>query len=409
MQKRAEDRRYHFTYQVTCSYNGRVFYGVHSIDSLDAGFDGRGTALYESIKDYGKEQHKFERLVLYPTRLEAKAAYNELKASQIKNPKRPEDRKHHNVYRTTRFDGKFYIGVHSTDDLGDGYMGSGTYIGRSLKKHGRDRHVLEILHHCATRKEAFKKEAGLVTIDFIIDKMCMNNTIGGNEHGARVYGFTEESKRLIGLAAKKAHEDGKFAHLKGAQQKPEHVEKRAKANTGKKRTAEQIENLNRGQQEYYASADQEALNARGQKGAVTRKERGTNLGGRPKGTPMTEEQKDNLSKSHVLVNQNGEQFHVPNLSSFCYDRGIDKRALLNTSKRNKLKAPYLYTVQSIDGTDLEVHSKLEFCATHNIPRTSFSRTLQTGKFVCGYRIIAISEITRPEFVNGFKIQDHANI
>jgi hypothetical protein len=43
----------------------------------------------------------------------------------------------HTVYRTTNLvNGKFYIGVHKTDDPNDGYLGSGKLIGRAFQKYG---------------------------------------------------------------------------------------------------------------------------------------------------------------------------------------------------------------------------------------------------------------------------------
>lgn len=35
---------------------------------------------------------------------------------------RADERKFHYIYKITRFDGKYYIGMHSTDDLDDGYL-----------------------------------------------------------------------------------------------------------------------------------------------------------------------------------------------------------------------------------------------------------------------------------------------
>lgn len=227
---RAEDRKFHFTYKVTCSYNGRVFYGLHSTDELDdSSFSGKGTALNESKKDYGLEAHKLERIQIYPSRIEAKTAYNELKASELVNPCRPEDRKFHYVYKTTRFDGKFYIGIHSTDDLEDGYKGSGTHIIRSLKKHGKDKHALEILKLCDSRNDAFDLEETLVTEETLRDPLCMNKIKGGRQHGNRVYGVTEETRQKLSK------------HFKTVERTPEWKAKIGAAHRGKTMPREAVE------------------------------------------------------------------------------------------------------------------------------------------------------------------------
>ena len=56
-------------------------------------------------------------------------------------------RQYHYIYKITRLDesGRYYIGMHSTDDLEDGYFGSGKLIIRSINKHGKEKHQKEIL------------------------------------------------------------------------------------------------------------------------------------------------------------------------------------------------------------------------------------------------------------------------
>ena len=50
------------------------------------------------------------------------------------------------VYKiTNQINGKFYIGVHATSDVNDGYMGSGKYLKRAQNKHGIENFTKEIL------------------------------------------------------------------------------------------------------------------------------------------------------------------------------------------------------------------------------------------------------------------------
>ena len=42
--------------------------------------------------------------------------------------------------------------MHSTNNLEDGYLGSGKRLWHSIKYHGKDNHVKEILEFCHTRK-----------------------------------------------------------------------------------------------------------------------------------------------------------------------------------------------------------------------------------------------------------------
>ncbi|MFA9263238.1 MAG: hypothetical protein ACEQSB_08035, partial [Undibacterium sp.] len=63
-------------------------------------------------------------------------------------------KKYHYIYKTTcKITNKFYVGMHSTDNLEDGYLGSGKILGYSRKKHGDENHVREILEYLPSRVE----------------------------------------------------------------------------------------------------------------------------------------------------------------------------------------------------------------------------------------------------------------
>ena len=84
------------------------------------------------------------------------------------------------VYKVTnRFDGKFYIGCHSTLNANDRYMGSGTEIKEALKKFGRKSFVKEILFEYDTKEEMLTKEKELVTKEFCMRTDTYNRIEGG--------------------------------------------------------------------------------------------------------------------------------------------------------------------------------------------------------------------------------------
>jgi hypothetical protein len=74
---------------------------------------------------------------------------------------------------------KFYIGTHKTKNINDGYMGSGLYITRAIKKYGIENFQKEILHIFTNKKEAFAMEKELVNKDLLSDPMCYNLKEGG--------------------------------------------------------------------------------------------------------------------------------------------------------------------------------------------------------------------------------------
>lgn len=87
----------------------------------------------------------------------------------------------HFTYRTTRpsIDGAYYLGVHSTDTVEDGYIGSGMRLNASIAKYGREVHQREVIKLYQTRAEAMKAERVLVDAEALADPLCMNLTLGG--------------------------------------------------------------------------------------------------------------------------------------------------------------------------------------------------------------------------------------
>lgn len=80
---------------------------------------------------------------------------------------------------TNTLNGHYYYGIHSTDNLNDGYMGSGRRLNLAYKKYGKDVFVKEIIKFFNTRKEAALYESEIVTEVLIKDSNCYNLILGG--------------------------------------------------------------------------------------------------------------------------------------------------------------------------------------------------------------------------------------
>ena len=73
---------------------------------------------------------------------------------------------HYIIYKTTNLvNGKFYIGKHQTNDLNDGYIGSGKLLKRAIKKYGIENFKTEILFKCPTEAHMNLAEKVYVVID----------------------------------------------------------------------------------------------------------------------------------------------------------------------------------------------------------------------------------------------------
>ena len=69
------------------------------------------------------------------------------------------ERRYHYIYKTTCIiTGRYYIGMHSTDNLDDGYLGSGKRLWFSINYHGKENHTKEILEFLDSRKLLKERE-----------------------------------------------------------------------------------------------------------------------------------------------------------------------------------------------------------------------------------------------------------
>ena len=121
--------------------------------------------------------------------------------------------KYNFVYKTTNnLNGDYYYGVHSTNNLDDGYMGSGARIKRSINKYGKENFTREIVQFFSRKKCAYYLESAIVTQKLIDDPHCLNLAIGG--FGGNTYaGFTDEQLKDIGAKISKANKGKKIGPM----------------------------------------------------------------------------------------------------------------------------------------------------------------------------------------------------
>ena len=118
---------------------------------------------------------------------------------------------YHYFYKiVNNINGNYYYGVHSTNNIDDGYMGSGKRLGFAKKKYGIENFTKYIIKFFDTRKDAYEYEAKMVTEELVFDSSCYNMILGGNEcltqgmtavydkHGNRFLVRTDDPKFISG-------------------------------------------------------------------------------------------------------------------------------------------------------------------------------------------------------------------
>lgn len=76
---------------------------------------------------------------------------------------------------------KIYIGAHRTNNLDDGYLGSGDKIKLAIKKYGSNNFIKEILSLHPDETSMYLEENRLVTKEFISSDKNYNSTVGGKK------------------------------------------------------------------------------------------------------------------------------------------------------------------------------------------------------------------------------------
>lgn len=152
--------------------------------------------------------------------------------------------KEHNIfYKTTNsVNGKFYYGIHSTNNLEDGYLGSGITMLKAIKKYGKESFTREIVADYSTRKEASEYESRVVSMELVKMDECYNLKTGGDS------GFTQPISETTRAKMRESHK-GRILPLKFLENIGSFKKGKDHPNYGKKLTDEQKEfigKVNRG-------------------------------------------------------------------------------------------------------------------------------------------------------------------
>lgn len=175
----------------------------------------------------------------------------------------------HYVYITTnQINGKEYVGVHSTKNLDDRYLGSGKLIQQAISKHGPENFRRDILFMFDRRASALNCEAMLVNQDYIAREDTYNIKVGGEGGGVggeysawasdrrdelrqkfseiftgRV--VTEIHRERISATLKQWFQDN-GSHRRGAKWSDGSKQRMSNTVTGRKHTPETVEKIRQG-------------------------------------------------------------------------------------------------------------------------------------------------------------------
>lgn len=170
------------------------------------------------------------------------------------------EKQFHFIYKTTdKRNGNFYVGMHSTNDLNDGYVGSGKRLKHLIYKHGKDIFNFEILEFLPNRKSLKIREEEIVNQDFLLEEKCMNLKIGGTggfmnekhqfkcsqaaglKHSERLKNdedYRKKRSQQISESNKRRHKNGDLKNINdffswvGKRHKPETIQKMKESKKG---------------------------------------------------------------------------------------------------------------------------------------------------------------------------------
>jgi len=86
----------------------------------------------------------------------------------------------HYLYKIeNKLNKKVYIGIHSTENINDEYMGSSALVSQAIEKYGKNNFSKTILEYCSSREELVELEKKIVNKEFVARRDTYNLSVGG--------------------------------------------------------------------------------------------------------------------------------------------------------------------------------------------------------------------------------------
>lgn len=193
------------------------------------------------------------------------------------------------IYKiTNNLNGKIYIGQHQTDNLDDGYMGSGQNIKRAINKYGLENFTKEILYYCTDWDTMNSMEEVVVNQDFVDREDTYNLRLGGSRGAFSEESLSKMSESHKGHIIPEVTREKLSDSTKRMWQNSEVREKIIKSNTGKKRTDLTKQRISNALTGKHLSEESKKKISESKKGVQAWN----------KGKPLSEEHRRRLSESH---------------------------------------------------------------------------------------------------------------
>ena len=107
------------------------------------------------------------------------------------------------IYKTTNLvNGKIYVGQHFTS-ADDGYLGSGKWIKRAIKKYRKENFIREIIEFCTSANVDDKEVYWIDKLNATNPEVGYNISNGGKNNGMLGLKHSEKSRKKISLNHKR--------------------------------------------------------------------------------------------------------------------------------------------------------------------------------------------------------------